>query len=75
MYYDINVAKRFQPKAMAPEYRHLFATNKRSCLCTEDAVKVLKELMNAFPYPEYSISVIRWDEVGTGVDIESLLKL
>ena len=64
MYYEINVSKLDGKK----EYCHLFATAKRSCTSIREAAKVLHELLEKFPDPLYQVSMIKWEEEGTGID-------
>lgn len=66
-HYRINVAKANGRNwdNSGPRYLHFFATEVRDLI---NAKQVHAELLAAFPAPEYSISVTRWEASGTGVE-------
>lgn len=68
MYYEINVSK------MTKEgFRHLFATNPRSCPTKDKVKSLLAEFAKKFPLPEYKIIVSLFPEQSLLVNIEELL--
>jgi len=64
MYYEINVAK----KSKSGGYSHFFATAKRSIKDTDVLASVLETILVAYPEPEYSVSVSKYEERGYRVD-------
>ena len=68
MYYEINVAK----KSKYGGYSHFFATAKRSIKDTDELTSVLETILVAYPEPEYSISVSKYEEVGYDVTLKSI---
>lgn len=77
MYYEINVSKRItKDDGMIPsvigQYHHFFATAKRSIQDWKTLKKVYKTFKTVFPEPDYKIDITKWDEVGHGIDPETL---
>ncbi len=70
MHYEINVSK----KNSRGEYWHFFATDKRSITTQAELCAVYKKFMEAFPAPEYQMYVTHWEEIGHGVNMDSILK-
>lgn len=70
MHYEINVSKLNEKDG---EYYHLFATNKRSCDSVIATVRVLRIFLKLFPFPEFAINVMKWEETGQGVNTERFL--
>jgi len=68
MYYEINIAKR----NAKGEYIHYFATAERSITTIERAKEIYTELSNAFPEPEYNISVSKIEKIGSYIDVNKL---
>ena len=69
MYYEINVAK----KDKKGEYRHYFATAKRSITTQTQLQEMTKHFMTVFPAPEYHISVSYVPEVSYGMEAQDFL--
>ena len=72
MYYEINVAKLVKGHGGKKEYRHFFATAKRSLTSErllKEAVKIFKE---KFPKPEYDLSCTYYTGQGVHVDLKEL---
>jgi len=72
MYYEINVSK-LNEKTL--EYKHYFATAKRSLTSYDEAVIVLNHFVQLFPEPEYKISVSYNPETFTGYNVKSFLNM
>ena len=68
MHYEINVAKKMENN----RYRHLFATHARSIKSDEELKRVYPLIREAFPQPEYQVTVIWFEETGYSVDKEKL---
>ena len=69
MYYEINVAK----KDNKGEYRHYFATDKRSITTKKQLIETTSHFMVVFPAPEYNISVSYVPEVSFGMSAEKFI--
>lgn len=70
MYYEINIAKR----NAKGEYAHYFATAERSITTIESAKEIYTELNNAFPEPEYNITVSKIEKIGYHIDVNTFKK-
>jgi len=68
MAYEINVSK----KDSKGTYRHFFATAERSITTSSKLTTVYEELSDAFPSPEYHMSVTHWNKIGEEVNINEL---
>jgi hypothetical protein len=68
MYYEINVAKLGKDG----HYFHYFATAERSVTDIEKLKNLMKGFLLAFPKPEFEISVIEYQTVGKGIDLEEI---
>jgi hypothetical protein len=72
MYYEINVSKRNEFRA-DKDYSHFFATAPRSITTMDELKKVIDVFVEAFPSPEYNITITKWEETGQGVSIDKVL--
>jgi hypothetical protein len=68
MSYEINVAKKQEGNK---GYRHFFATAERSIDNKADLKKVYNALKNAFPEPEYDITISYNPRMNYGVNPET----
>ena len=76
MYYEINVAKRIEAnvgKKFGPHYHHFFATHERSCTTAEGAAEVLIALREAFPAPQYEITLTKRVNSGEQLNVAEFL--
>lgn len=74
MDYKINVARleTTQQFMKARQYIHFFATDKKSCHNLQHAAEVFQKLIQAFPSPEYNITVTKWTTSGEKISFEEL---
>ena len=70
MWYEINVARLVRGR-----YYHFFATDKRSITTRTELNQVYSKIKEAFPEPEYEVSVTRYEETGTPFSNEQLKEL
>jgi uncharacterized protein (DUF736 family) len=68
MWYEINVSKK-NSKGM---YIHFFATAKRSVTLWVDLRIVYNAIKSAFPEPEFKVDITKWEEIGHGIDPETI---
>lgn len=73
MYYEISVAERVGRNASGG-YRHLFATHPRSITNEREAKKAFDKIAQAFPEPDYHVSVTKWEERGESVTFTLTVK-
>lgn len=81
MHYEINVSKkapaemqRGRHPSWGPLYQHCFATAERSCQTHGDMLFVYAKLREAFPSPEYNITVTYVTTTGKEQDNDVLDK-
>jgi len=73
-YYEINVAIAIDPKKNdGYKSKHLFATAPRSITDKASLKKVLKEFVEKFPEPQYSLTVVYYGGMGECIDIKETL--
>lgn len=73
MYYEINVAKtNHSVSSLGSKYRHFFATAPRSITTLDELREVYDAIREAFPLPDHIISVTRYEETGTSVDMNRI---
>jgi hypothetical protein len=72
MSYEINVSKLEQSyHSRGKSYRHFFATAERSIDSKERLKEIYNELKNAFPEPEYNITISYIPNIQYGVNVET----
>lgn len=75
MYYEINVAKTTHSvSALGSKFRHFFATAPRSITTLDELIVVYNALHEAFPLPDYVITVAQYEEVGKMVNMDRIKK-
>jgi len=72
MYYEINVAK-LEEKTL--QYKHFFATAKRSLTTIRETKSMVKLFIEKFPEPEYNITVSYIPEVSEMYNTKDFLEL
>ena len=72
MSYEINIAKRYRDYTGKERYGHYFATSDRSLETKEKMQEVLTDLREAFPEPEFQISVSKQVRYWQTVNIDEI---
>jgi hypothetical protein len=73
MYYEINIAKTTHSvAALGSKYRHFFATAPRSITTLDELIEVYDALREAFPLPDYIMTVTQYEEFGKSVNMDRI---